>query len=69
MEGNKTYYSYWGYDSTSKTTYDEVWIPAKEENGTIKYTYKIDYDKAGRKVTKAQERILLSSRKPKESVT
>lgn len=69
--GNKTYYSYWGYDSTSKTTYDEVWIPAKEENGTIKYTYKrIDYDKAGRKVTESTGKDFVELYgKPKESVT
>ncbi|AEV68149.1 Kelch repeat-containing protein [Acetivibrio clariflavus] len=47
--GNSTLYTYGKYENGR--TYDEVFTPVTEQNGTVKYSYsKTIYDKNGRKV-------------------
>ena len=47
--GNITLYSYGKYEN--ERTYDEVFVPVTEQNGSIKYSYsKTVFDKNGRKI-------------------
>ena len=50
-DGYSTYYNYGKYDSSTNTSYDELYVPAEYVVRSVKYAYtRIDYDKSGRKI-------------------
>ena len=50
-DGYSTYYYYGKYDSSTNTSYDELYVPVEYADRTVKYAYtRIDYDKSGRKI-------------------
>ncbi len=50
-DGCSTYYYYGKYDSSTNTSYDELYVPVEYIIRSVKYAYtRIDYDKSGRKI-------------------